>query len=387
MNHNYQFLNQVKQLVESYQKQRELSGENFNIFSIMTMESDEVFTHSALISELLNPKGSHSLGTKPLELFYKMVIEEEKSSEDLEQFSCRKEEHIGFISKDQTEGGRLDIVVKDANENGFVIENKIYAGEQINQLMRYRNRYKDAKILYLTLEGDESKQLKSDDGIEYYPISYEIHIVNWITECSKLAYDKPILRETLKQYLNLIKKLTNQTTDIEMSKEIVAIINDNFVASAEIFKNFETVLRKKQLEFLESIKAEIISQQTILELSDFRIELTKDIEKDFIEITLEKGFCIYFRFKNNNPIILVGIKSANPVEHINKLHSIFQDAKLGLRKVDWSTEEWFYWRYQWKGLGNPSQLIEALKTSAKQTEIANYLNSIIQEIQKPKVDA
>ena len=124
-----------------------------------------------------------------------------------------------------------------------------------------------------------------------------------------------------------------------------------------------------------------------MELSDFRIELTKDIEKDFIEITLEKGFCIYFRFKNNNPIILVGIKSANPVEHINKLHSIFQDAKLGLRKVDWSTEEWFYWRYQWKGLGNPSQLIEALKTSTKQTEIATYLNSIIQEIQNPKFDA
>lgn len=386
MNHNYQFLKQVKLLVESYEKQRELSGENFNVFSIMTMESDEVFTHSAIIAELLNPKGSHSLGTKPLELFYKMVIEEEKSSEDLEQFSCRKEEHIGFISKDQTEGGRLDIVVKDANENGFVIENKIYAGEQINQLMRYRNRYKDAKILYLTLEGDESKQLKSDDGIEYYPISYEIHIVNWITECSKLAYDKPILRETLKQYLNLIKKLTNQTTDIEMSKEIVAIINDNFEASTEIFKNFEIVLKKKQLEFLESIKAEIFKRQAIFGLSDFKIELTKDIEKDFIEITLEKGFCISFWIKNlKNPIILVGNKNEHTKENEQKI-DFLTNIIFGLKKVDWKSDKWFYFRHKWNELGDPSQLIDPMKNNIKE-EIVIFLSDIIKEIQNPKVNA
>lgn len=252
MNHNYQFLNQVKQLVESYQKQRELSGENFNIFSIMTMESDEVFTHSALISELLNPKGSHSLGTKPLELFYKIVLDQE-CPEDLEQFSCKKEEHIGFISDDQKEGGRLDIVVKNAYEDGFVIENKIYAGEQINQLMRYKNKYKNATIIYLTLEGIESKQLRSIDDVEYLQISYETDIVKWITDCSKLAYDKPLLRETLKQYLYLIKKLTNQTTDIEMSKEIVDIINENFEASLEIYKNFQKTIEAKQNELLASI--------------------------------------------------------------------------------------------------------------------------------------
>lgn len=35
------------------------SGENFNIFSILKMESKENDTHSAFLGELLNPNGSH----------------------------------------------------------------------------------------------------------------------------------------------------------------------------------------------------------------------------------------------------------------------------------------------------------------------------------------
>lgn len=382
MHHNYQFLNQVKQLVESFEKQRELSGENFNVFSIMSMESDEVFTHSAIISELLNPKGSHSLGTKPLELFYKIVIDEEKSSEDLKQFICLKEEHAGFISEDKTEGGRLDIVVKDAYENGFVIENKIYAGEQHNQLLRYRNRYPKAKILYLTLKGEESKQSKSVDGIIYYQISYETDIINWITECSKLAYDKPILRETLKQYLYLIKKLTNQTTDNEMSTEIIKIINENFEASAEIHKNFEVALRMKQLEFLKSIKTEVLKKQTTSELGDFnfKIELTQKPEKDFFEITLINGFYIFFRIKNNNPIIVVGNKSAHTNENREKLNIALKNSKTGLNKVTWKTDDSFLWRFNWTGIGNPSQLLDAIETN-KQEIIAEYLITIVKEIE------
>lgn len=382
MHHNYQFLNQVKQLVESFEKQRELSGENFNIFSIMSMGSDEVFTHSAIISELLNPKGSHSLGTKPLELFYKIVIDEEKSSEDLKHFICLKEEHAGFISEDKTEGGRLDIVVKDAYENGFVIENKIYAGEQHNQLLRYRNRYPKAKILYLTLKGEESKQSKSVDGIIYHQISYENDIVNWITECSKLAYDKPILRETLKQYLYLIKKLTNQTTDNEMSTEIIEIINNNFEASAEIHKNFEVALRMKQLEFLKSIKTEVLKKQTTSELGDFnfKIELIQDLDRDFIEINLANGFSVFFRIKNMNPMILVGNKSAHTTENENKLNIALENSQSGLKKVDWKTNEWFVWRYKWNGIGNPTQLVDAMENN-KQIEIAEYLITIVKEIE------
>ncbi len=251
MNHNYQFLKQVKLLVESYEKQRELSGENFNVFSIMTMEQDEVFTHSAIIAELLNPKGSHSLGSEPLKLFINQIAEKvDIKSFDIDTAQCDKEFYIGKINEEGNEGGRIDVLVIDCNKNGFVIENKIYAGEQEKQLERYKSYYPEAKVIFLTRDGHESK---SEGKIEYTSISYKKDIVKWIEECSKLAYDKPILRETLKQYLYLIKKLTNQTTNNKMSEKIVEIINENFEVSLEIYKNFQKTVEVKQNELLVSI--------------------------------------------------------------------------------------------------------------------------------------
>ncbi|HEH9431069.1 TPA: PD-(D/E)XK nuclease family protein, partial [Aeromonas sobria] len=35
------------------------NGVNFNLFSILNIERDEVGTHSRFIYELLNPKGAH----------------------------------------------------------------------------------------------------------------------------------------------------------------------------------------------------------------------------------------------------------------------------------------------------------------------------------------
>ena len=69
-----QLLAQINSTIKVYEKHAELSGEKFNVFSIMGMESDEVRTHSSIIGELLNPKGSHSLGSKPLELFIKHIF-------------------------------------------------------------------------------------------------------------------------------------------------------------------------------------------------------------------------------------------------------------------------------------------------------------------------
>ena len=65
----------------------------------------------------------------------------------------------------------------------------IDAYEQKNQLIRYRNAYPKAEILFLTLTGYASNT--SNDVItgqkDYLPISYEIHIVNWLEICLKEA--------------------------------------------------------------------------------------------------------------------------------------------------------------------------------------------------------
>ena len=104
-------------------------------------------------------------------------------------------------------------------EYAIIIENKIYAIDQYHQLLRYNNYGKQRfpkgfKLIYLTLDGHEaSKDSLGDNEIDYHCISYKGHILNWLSKCVMLAYDKPLVRETISQYITLIK--TNHRTRYE----------------------------------------------------------------------------------------------------------------------------------------------------------------------------
>ena len=58
----------AKRISDHQEEISTLKGENFNVFSILKMESKENETHSAFLGELLNPKGSHGFGSLFLKL-------------------------------------------------------------------------------------------------------------------------------------------------------------------------------------------------------------------------------------------------------------------------------------------------------------------------------
>lgn len=342
----FNFLKQIKQLIDFNQEKAVLSGENFNVFSVMSMESDEVFMHSALITELLNPKGSHGMRGDFLKAFYRIVLQEEFTLK-LDEVVCVKEEHIGFRNEDQTSGGRLDIVLKDFNNFGFVIENKIYAGEQVNQLLRYKNNYPHAKLLYLTLFGEKSMQVSSD-RIEYTSISYKTDIKNWIEECTKLSFNKPIIRETLQQYSNLIKKLTHQTATKEMRDKVIEIISENFEASQEIYNNYLAVLRIKQLKLLNFTSEKFNEEMTKNSQVDIISKVEERRDLDVLEIDFKNEIRIQFRIKNlRNPLFLVGLnKNASSNDKLDALRNRF-----GFKNVDWKTDEWKLFKHECQNFG------------------------------------
>jgi len=130
-------LDQVKALNDRYKKINELTGENFNVFRILKLESSEVRMHSAFLAELLNPNGSHGQKDAFLKLFLKSFC---FKNNPINSESCKVEveKHTGFINEQGTEGGRIDIVITDTeSKHQIIIENKIYAGDQANQLFRY----------------------------------------------------------------------------------------------------------------------------------------------------------------------------------------------------------------------------------------------------------
>lgn len=269
LNNIKNLLQNVANIREKYDEIAKITGENFNIFSVIKMESKEVRTHSAFIGELLNPKGTHGLKVEPLKIFFDLLNSKFKETEtkdgevkfnadkfkiDKESAVTTVEKYIGFTNEDKTEGGRIDIIIEDKNKNAIIIENKIYAIEQTNQLVRYNNYSQKSPILYLTLFGIKpTSHGNLKENVHYFNISYKEHITEWLELCQKEAVEFPMLREVIKQYIYLIKKLTNQTTNNKMSKDIVERMEKEIQASFEVANNISELKKDLYYNFFEKL--------------------------------------------------------------------------------------------------------------------------------------
>lgn len=247
-------------LAKSYARVSKAKGEYFNIFSILNMETNEEQTHSKFIAELLNPRGRHGMVDRFLELFLeKFEIEDFRT----ELAKVDVEYHVGRVSDEH--GGRIDILVRSGAKS-IVIENKIYAGEQHNQLLRYHNAFGEKELFFLTLDGAESSQHNDlvRRKVNYRNISYEEDILDWLDACLKEAATVPVVRESIGQYMNLVKKLTGQNINQQMNQEIAKSI----LADDQRFEGFaalmgaakevrKTVLQEHLLPLLKDIAEEI----------------------------------------------------------------------------------------------------------------------------------
>ena len=132
-----------------------------------------------------------------------------------------------------------NILITNAKGQAVIIENKIYAGDQWEQLKRYNTfasrQYHAGNyaILYLTLWGNEASE-QSGEGVDYTRISYRDTILKWLERCIPISAQKPLIRETMIQYANHIKELTNQTMDAKNKDELIKLMIDNAEAIAEI---------------------------------------------------------------------------------------------------------------------------------------------------------
>lgn len=230
-------LAQVMLIAARHEGRGSTTDERFNIFRILGVETAEVGTHSAFISELLNPAGSHGLGSVFLKLFAQQVG---LADFEAEQATIAVEKHIGAVSLDYTQGGRIDICVYPQNGRPIFIENKIYAADQKNQLLRYHNYDKSAKLLYLTLYGSppEGQEATLDfDPRKTQTVSYAVDVLAWLGECRKEAAGSPLVRETIAQYLNLIQQLTGQAGNKLMMEDIKCLVlqSPDHLANAKRF--------------------------------------------------------------------------------------------------------------------------------------------------------
>lgn len=346
MNGIEKFLMKCESIIDKYKFAAKLTGERFNIFEILNLQTNEVRLHSSLIAELLDINGPHLQGDKFLKLFLKNINFIDISQFDIASIKIFTEYYTSKITIDGETGGRIDILLEDRNLNRIIIENKIYAADQNKQLIRYNNFDKNAKLLYLSLFGtkptaESAKELEYD--IDYQVISYKENILNWLEECYKESISQAVIRETIFQYINLIKRLTNQSTSKEMSDSI----KDIFLANPDYFDSFKEIT-KAYNELKDGIYKKFFN---ILHEKMTSIGLENPIENTPYKIQLQaqedtSGFIFIYRiidrdwsFRCNIWDKLKGGKIVNPMVSKEKNPAIYERYGNKIVKiVDWAKE-------------------------------------------------
>lgn len=358
---------------ESYSK-----GEKFNIFRVCGVDHYET-THSAILAEFLNPKGGHGQETKYLHLFLNMLKEKGLPF----TFS---ENDVSVYTEYPIDDGRLDILLRNSESQVIVIENKIYACEQNEQLTRYckwakanSKGHRDYAIIYLTLYGKESET--ADE--KYIRISYSNNILDWMLECAKESFDYPLVRETFKQYANHLKMLTNNTMDKESKEKFIDLLLQNYDVASEIMNRKDDFVDEAVRKHLLPDLKKHIAERFELKMSDEKGFLSKCQDKDIVFRKDDwKAFEICFGAGRKNwRWLYIGVKKQNPksLDSIEKLNCLSKSDDL------WCGG-WKYLKVDHIDADTVPQIISKDQNlSALAQEIRGIIEAIIKEKETKKI--
>ncbi len=254
-------------------------GNHFNVFNVIGLWSEEVRLHSAMIRELLDPSGSHGCSDQFLKIFLTKVlnINNITGETSLTRAIVDSEFYIGQISADRDDGGRIDIIVnipENLNIPSIIIENKIYAPDQENQLLRY---YKygtktfpnnNFSLVYLTLSGSNPSDwsLGTETSVAPKCISYINDIIPWLQSCAQIAFDKPKVRETIIQYIDLLQQITEYSMkEMDDIVKEVSCSEDNHISGLLICSRRNKIIQSALMGPITKVLNEV-AQKTESEL-------------------------------------------------------------------------------------------------------------------------
>jgi len=271
---NEQFFNYVRLLDQKYFRKPQ-----YNLFRALRSESDEVRLHSRFLGDLLNPNGGHNHGDHFLKLF-------------LERFNLT----ITAKALVDIEYKNIDILIR-SGDTAIIVENKIYAGDQNEQLSRYYDvmkseGFRNIEIIYLTLTGyspsdDSTVNLTKEFLDEHLTLAnYEQDIYELIHRYIEVSATDAPLREALIQYSDIISKLTHKLENKEHMEELKQLLKtgDNLAAIPNVLAAYNEVLVDYQLDIWERIDKGISSEfGDLLEESVTKQPAPRELIKSYVE--------------------------------------------------------------------------------------------------------
>lgn len=249
-----EFLSKIND-IKVQNEQKKIRGFNdYNIFSTLHKDSDEVNLHSRFIHSLLDPSGKHNQGTIFLDLFMQSCSLDEFKI-DIDNTKVTREDH------------NIDILISDEmNSKYIIIENKIYAEDQKEQIQNYikyiydeLDEKADIYVLYLTLYGKKPSnaslgEFKLDGNYlkngkqqaKFKSISYKNDILKWLNECRAEMQNLLKFDLIISQYIDVIKSL------IGTYKNSISDSLTDFLLTKENYKYFSRNKDKDEFKIYEN---------------------------------------------------------------------------------------------------------------------------------------
>lgn len=261
--------------IAKFNDQGKLGKNDYNIFSALLGIHDEVRLHSRFIFSLLNPMGKHYQKSEFLKLFFNNCLDETF----LKDFNFDKATAI-------KEYKNIDIYITDG-KNSIIIENKIYANDQNNQLSNYIKTIAKEEnpdkiyVLYLTLRdkypteytiGEFKDKIKVNDSIDLFVtnITYEKHIQNWINECIDYFQEYKKFEILLSQYRDILDQIFGNYNF--KKPNLLGIIKKYFLDCKKIYQN------KGELEEYQILLKDSFREGKAFIVSNFMEKVKEELE-------------------------------------------------------------------------------------------------------------
>ena len=310
----------VESILDKQRKQKLRGLNDFNLLTTVLNYHDEVRLHSRMIGNLLSPYSNHYQGTLFLEIFLEK-LGLDKWGMDLNSTTI----HIEYND--------IDLYITDGSKH-LIIENKIWAGDQPCQIMKYINiiveevnnpmivvgeeidnskksqkldedllrvvyltpveknvpseHKNDNEYIYFSGEDDRlydcSKQpntkLLVPNGLKrykakYHKIEYKNQIIAWLYACRKEVRNISNLNESIKQYIDVVEMVNGNY------KGNVVTIKDELLAKKSD-GNFKDELRTA-LELDSEMKQ--IKESILIQFFEDIIHVLDNENKNYVDIT------------------------------------------------------------------------------------------------------
>jgi hypothetical protein len=378
---------QVKKFKEEQEKQKHRGLNNYNILTTVLKEHDEVRLHSRMIASLLDPLGEHYQSTLFLDKFLEVL--------NTPNFSINTNNCSVY-----REYKNIDIYITDGNKH-IIIENKVYAGDQKNQIERYieiieeenkKLEMNDILVVYLSLDRREPSSyslgsLSIDNGrvqrvtkeiALFKSIHYKNEILKWLENCQYEVQNITNLNEVFRQYIDVVKMINHQYKDKIMS------LSDYIIENKEVYK-----LAMELEKELPKVKKIIVDNFLNRIISLLRRELGEEWEIKFNQWKVLK---IYKKnWINSTDYNIIFVFSFDDIEKYNEAHlgiirnsakvdiknDIIKKFSLELNSLNYNRKTTQWWLHK-EYLSNMNDFIEYIQFNKNaEKEFINGLMNLI----------